>query len=261
MSEIKPVAWTLEAALAEIAAVPERIGHLFGKASTFADSPIVALCRHDEAMAEIERLTNERDAAFAMSRCECGTDEACANLVAKDDEIERLREQLVRMVDIAEERLFDIERLQAENAKYKDLYRVQSGQMIELMAENGALIQRLAPIVLGHGSSRDTIAAKAQNIFAETLSVDGDGDIMGTGPASYRISDLLINAVAEARNKALDEAAAYHQRIYDAWMEQRSGMTSQEAYAEGETMHLRLGGEPFQHKADAAAIIALKVKP
>jgi len=52
---------------------------------------VQALCRHDEAMAEIDGLTKERDAAFAMSRCECGTDEACANLVAKDGEIERLQ--------------------------------------------------------------------------------------------------------------------------------------------------------------------------
>lgn len=51
----------------------------------------IPLCRHDEAMAEIDGLTKERDAAFAMSRCECGTDEACANLVAKDGEIERLQ--------------------------------------------------------------------------------------------------------------------------------------------------------------------------
>lgn len=51
----------------------------------------ITLCRHDEAMAEIDGLTKERDAAFAMSRCECGTDEACANLVAKDGEIERLQ--------------------------------------------------------------------------------------------------------------------------------------------------------------------------
>lgn len=32
--------------------------------------------------AEIERLKRERDAAFAMSRCECSPDECCANLVA-----------------------------------------------------------------------------------------------------------------------------------------------------------------------------------
>lgn len=31
---------------------------------------------------EIERLRAERDAAFAMSRCECDTDEACTNLIA-----------------------------------------------------------------------------------------------------------------------------------------------------------------------------------
>lgn len=43
---------------------------------------------HEEAAAEIERLRlslsealAERDAAFEMSKCECGTDEACRNLV------------------------------------------------------------------------------------------------------------------------------------------------------------------------------------
>jgi len=45
----------------------------------------------ERLQAENDGLTKERDAAFAMSRCECGTDEACANLVAKDGEIERLR--------------------------------------------------------------------------------------------------------------------------------------------------------------------------
>lgn len=36
---------------------------------------------------EVARLTKERDAAFAMSRCECSSDEACRN-------ISKLREAL-----------------------------------------------------------------------------------------------------------------------------------------------------------------------
>jgi hypothetical protein len=41
--------------------------------------------------AENERLTRERDEAFRMSRCECGPDECCANLVKLHEENARLR--------------------------------------------------------------------------------------------------------------------------------------------------------------------------
>ncbi len=41
--------------------------------------------------AEIARLTAERDAAFAMSRCECATDEACAELAKLRAEVAGLR--------------------------------------------------------------------------------------------------------------------------------------------------------------------------
>ena len=44
------------------------------------------------ALIEIDRLKAERDAAFAMSRCECGPDECCANLVRLHKEIANLRE-------------------------------------------------------------------------------------------------------------------------------------------------------------------------
>jgi len=45
----------------------------------------------DELRREVERLTQERDAAFAMSKCECSADEACANLAAARREVEALR--------------------------------------------------------------------------------------------------------------------------------------------------------------------------
>ena len=89
MSEIKPVAWTSKSQLSLARDKPGDNVIMWGEPLPHHDD--IALCRHDEAMVEIERLTNERDAAFAMSRCECGTDEACTNLVAKDDKIERLR--------------------------------------------------------------------------------------------------------------------------------------------------------------------------
>lgn len=40
--------------------------------------------RFEQKDAEIERLKAERDAAFDLSRCECASDEACANQVRKD---------------------------------------------------------------------------------------------------------------------------------------------------------------------------------
>src|SRR5690606_34586964 len=42
--------------------------------------------------AEIEALRAERDAAFRMSRCECASDECCANLVKHQQRAERLAE-------------------------------------------------------------------------------------------------------------------------------------------------------------------------
>lgn len=51
--------------------------------------------RHDAMQADIDRLKAERDAAFAMSKCECETNECCANLVCKDAEIDRLRNDAI----------------------------------------------------------------------------------------------------------------------------------------------------------------------
>ena len=45
-------------------------------------------------LAEVDRLRNERDAAFAMSRCECETNECCANLM-------RYRDALDAVADLA----------------------------------------------------------------------------------------------------------------------------------------------------------------
>jgi hypothetical protein len=44
----------------------------------------------------IERLEAERDAAFAMSRCQCGTDEACANLARVNAENAALKADALR---------------------------------------------------------------------------------------------------------------------------------------------------------------------
>lgn len=60
MSEIKPVAWTNEAQLGFVAdtkwsGTPMA---MWGKRDCYAQ-PDIALCRHDEAMAEIERLRQE----------------------------------------------------------------------------------------------------------------------------------------------------------------------------------------------------------
>lgn len=45
---------------------------------------------HNEALARIAELEAERNAAFAMSKCECGADEACANLARMQARIAEL---------------------------------------------------------------------------------------------------------------------------------------------------------------------------
>lgn len=133
-----------------------------------------------------------------------------------------------------DEAMAEIERLRAENERLQRLF-THAGEQLEECR------QRLASCALDIGLNRDTIAAKAQNVFAETLSVDGDADIVGTGPASYRIADLLTNAVAEARDKALDEAASTIEAISH------------------EGLHASMWRNHFARAA--AAIRALKVKP
>lgn len=50
----------------------------------------------DTLKAELEAVKKERDAALKMSLCECAADECCANLVAKDDQIAKVRERTAR---------------------------------------------------------------------------------------------------------------------------------------------------------------------
>lgn len=60
-----------------------------------------------EAADEIERLRRERDAAFSLSRCECGTDECCRNLVAsitRAESAERERDEARAERDALRER-------------------------------------------------------------------------------------------------------------------------------------------------------------
>lgn len=191
--ELKIVAWTNEAQLGFMAdtkwsGIPMA---MWGERECYAQ-PDIALCRHDEAMAEIERMTNERDAAFAMSRCECGTDEACTNLVAKDDEIERLREQLVRMVDIAEERLFDIERLQAEVDRLQRLF-TQAGEQLD--------------------KCRKELAGSDENTLLRHLAYIRQKSGVGMKPMLSELADAIADRIAEARNTGLDDAAAVIEAI------------------------------------------------
>ena len=71
---------------------------------------------------ENERLTRERNEAFRMSRCECGPDECCANLVKLHEEIARLNG--------------DVESLLTER-------RRTDGQTLKLMDDN----ERLAAVL------------------------------------------------------------------------------------------------------------------
>jgi hypothetical protein len=54
----------------------------------------VNFARHLER--ELAAMTAERDVAFKMSRCECGTEECCANLVRIQKECAELRKDAER---------------------------------------------------------------------------------------------------------------------------------------------------------------------
>lgn len=60
----------------------------------------------DRLRLELGDVKAERDAAFAMSRCECAGDECCANLVRKDEhirELEAFRFNIAREVCVMHE--------------------------------------------------------------------------------------------------------------------------------------------------------------
>lgn len=53
---------------------------------------------------------------------------------------------------------------------------------------------------------RSRLAYAIQGIMADELWADPDFDVNGTGPASFKIADLLRSELANARNAALREA-------------------------------------------------------
>ena len=61
-----------------------------------------------EAADRIDALLHERDAAFKMSRCECGSDEACANLAKLLAENDALQQDAARIDWIARQDLQDL---------------------------------------------------------------------------------------------------------------------------------------------------------
>lgn len=79
---------------------------LVGKSGLFCDpesleqyNDLVVVARQLER--ELAEALEERDAAFAMSRCECGTDEACANLARLHAELAEARKALINACDAA----------------------------------------------------------------------------------------------------------------------------------------------------------------
>lgn len=76
-----------------------------------------------EQTSRAERAEAERDAAFAMSKCECGPDEACRNL-----------SDLARRAEAAELRLKAYEEVDADlNAKFLKISDARLKQAIELL--------------------------------------------------------------------------------------------------------------------------------
>lgn len=181
---------------------------------------VQALCRHDEAMAEIERLTKERDAAFAMSRCECGTDESCANLVAKDGEIERL---------------------QAENAKLTvacAAYEVEAAGLREQLAgsDENTLLRHLAYIRQKSGVGMKPMLSELADAIAEKINGERN------------------KALEDAATWHDAKVAEYTKQIAEnnAYME-RTGRTSAESRANEYCFDQR-----SMHRVSAAAIRAMK---
>jgi hypothetical protein len=83
---------------------------------------------------EIDRLTAERDAAFAMSRCECGTDEACAELA-------KLREQLALAESV---RAAQVAGLTEGMAKLRERNRLEMAGIVQVIATHANNLQNFA---------------------------------------------------------------------------------------------------------------------
>lgn len=105
MRKLQPNAWSVEElvrrsqAHSTIAALRAEVEHWRGEARRLLKSGQEALDAAETAEAEVKRLTEdnealraERDAAFEMSRCECGPEEACRNLAIDKARINALEE-------------------------------------------------------------------------------------------------------------------------------------------------------------------------
>jgi hypothetical protein len=73
----------------------------------------------------IEQLEKERDAAFALSKCECGTDEACANLVKLHDRIAQLEDQLAMHESLVDGHAYNLSKLLEVNKRNIELEQAQ----------------------------------------------------------------------------------------------------------------------------------------
>ena len=82
-----------------------------------------AMTERDELRARVAELEAQRDAAFEMSRCECDSDEACANLVALHRKVAELETEKENF-DHAKSYIVDLEAkiVELEAARGDDLY-------------------------------------------------------------------------------------------------------------------------------------------
>ena len=72
-------------------------------------------------MRECTRLEAERDAAFSMSRCECGIEEACANLVRLAAERDAALAASRHETDLRQQALEEIENLQKQITEMREI--------------------------------------------------------------------------------------------------------------------------------------------
>lgn len=86
----------------------------------------------EHAAEAIESLIAERDAAFAMSKCECESNEACANLAALIAENEEYHQVAMNFLQANEQWAVDYKELQLELTAEREKVRVLRDELLRV---------------------------------------------------------------------------------------------------------------------------------
>ena len=126
------------------------------------------LVRLSDAQAIIDRLTRERDAAFAMSHCECSSEEACANLERLSRERDEARKRVGQLeaarIGYASEFPADAEGLPDVGSIHANIRTLKAAQVAPLVDVEKvmALADEYAWCMVGEerGALEDSAAAR-----------------------------------------------------------------------------------------------------